>query len=587
MSNKVLNFIISAKDGASAVFQRVGTGIKGMYSKLTSLPTLIAGSAIAASIGKAVSAFMNAERVSLQLAAALAKAGDASKETRKRMEDFASTMQQVTGADDEAVKSAMALALQFGVQVDEIEEVTKAALGLSAAYNVDINTAMQAFGRTAAGAQARLQMLGIQTDESMSKSEIMALMLKKGAEGFAQYETRMAGVGGAFTRFKNSLGDTIEKIGGAIARGVGLQDVFSKLQARLDAMDFTGLMKKLAVLKDIFADLFSSEKGERDQAWADLGAILKAAWSDAVSAAIGLLAKAMPILGGALGSAAKAAFTGPTERDLRMMAERELVAEGRGGEIGGEQVTRYGNFGLRYDEYKKANPEIVATIEGKMDEIRRRLAEEAGKAYQSPDPGKSNLENVMEQIAGRRKAEPAPAAEDTITPTAGRPGKTLEQIEEERLFEENRAKIEKEAQERDKVDREAREAAAKAEESYRMGQMSPEALAEALGAKIAELEVGGVNDFEAPEYFDLLARRDDVLKDIEQSRAEAAENMKGLVAQREEAFQQRTGFADLSTMYDAARGQDYDAQREIAESTRRTAELCAKIVEEARKGGIL
>ncbi len=156
------------------------------------------------------------EQAEADLAAALKTTGDATEETTKRLHEFASSIQKTTIYGDEAILQGMAFAKQMGVQTDQLEDATTAAVGLAAKYNLELKTAFMLIGRAAAGNTGMLARYGIVLDENLSKEEKFAELLKIGAGAMGTAEDKAKTMAGRMQQMKNAVGDAMEVIGGTL-----------------------------------------------------------------------------------------------------------------------------------------------------------------------------------------------------------------------------------------------------------------------------------------------------------------------------------------------------------------------------------
>lgn len=129
----------------------------------------------------------------------------------KKLQEVASALQDVTTYGDEATMQAMALGVNMGLEAEQMEDATKAAMGLASAHGLDLNSAMQLVAKAANGSTARLKQYGISVDEGKSKSEQFADVLKQCNDKFdlAKAET----FGQRLTQLGNAWGDLKEQVG--------------------------------------------------------------------------------------------------------------------------------------------------------------------------------------------------------------------------------------------------------------------------------------------------------------------------------------------------------------------------------------
>ena len=171
---------------------------------------------IAAAAAVSLKAYSEQEDALVRLRSALDLVGDASEANMQRFSAFASEIQKATVYGDELVLSVMAQGRNLGIQTDQLEAATKAAVGLAEKYRLDLNTAMMLIGRAANGNTAMLRRYGISLDDTLSPQAKFAELLRLGAEGFKLAEDRAKTTSGQLLQLKNAFGDLQEQIGEAL-----------------------------------------------------------------------------------------------------------------------------------------------------------------------------------------------------------------------------------------------------------------------------------------------------------------------------------------------------------------------------------
>ena len=172
---------------------------------------------IVAGVALALKNFAEEEDAINQLRSALSRTGPVSDATVNHFREFASSMQAVTKYGDEMILSQMAYAKNLGVNEAQLEDVTKAAIGLSAAYRMDLGTAMMLLGRAAKGQTQLFTRYGIMLKENTSAEEKYQEVLMKGMEAFGLAEAETRTLTGSIAQLRNALSDLLEIIGAAFA----------------------------------------------------------------------------------------------------------------------------------------------------------------------------------------------------------------------------------------------------------------------------------------------------------------------------------------------------------------------------------
>ena len=156
--------------------------------------------------------------------------------------EYAGELQKATVYGDETILQAMSLGMNMGIQGGQIKQAAKAAIGLAAAYNLDLNTSMKLIAKANSGSTAALQHYGITLDKTKSQTEQFNELLKKGADSFALAEAQAQTTGGRIQQMSNAWGDLKETIGEFI---VNLFDVGEATGGITDMMvDLSATIKK-------------------------------------------------------------------------------------------------------------------------------------------------------------------------------------------------------------------------------------------------------------------------------------------------------------------------------------------------------
>ena len=330
---------IKAINKTRRVFRVVSQQLKKMGSMALSAAKRIGMISLAA-VGTAaamVRVYTKQEDAELDLVAALRNRGDAYDELMPKLKAHASALQDQTRYGDEEILSQMAYARNLGVTADKLEDAASAAVGLAAAYRIDLKAAMMLIGRASVGQTSMLTRYGIVLGDTLTAEEKFneLLSIGRGKMNLAKEATNTTS--GAFAQMRNRLGDMIEHFGGAIAKGFQLVDFFKKADAGIKAfisrLEASGVIERWAEkARDTFGDVLTivealSAGGARRQAAAEG---LKKIGSDFAQSAAAKLLQYAPLIGDAIGRAAKAAFTGAAKSvRLTDMAAQQLRSRGQ------------------------------------------------------------------------------------------------------------------------------------------------------------------------------------------------------------------------------------------------------------------
>lgn len=149
-----------------------------------------------------------------ELAASLHATGIHSDALVKKLQEQASAIQAVTIYEDDLIASATALMQNIGqLSADQLPKAQKAAIGLAAAYRMDLNTAFQLVGKAAAGNTGLLGRYGIVLKSTGGHQEKLNELLEIGAGKFELAEAEAKTALGAIEQFKNIAGDFMEVLG--------------------------------------------------------------------------------------------------------------------------------------------------------------------------------------------------------------------------------------------------------------------------------------------------------------------------------------------------------------------------------------
>lgn len=210
---------LSAKTGSFVSGMKQSERQVQTFASVVGRATGILGGFFAAS--SSVRAFAQQEQALRRLGDALSLTSSLSKGTLSSMEAFASEMQQLTTIGDETVLAMLATGASIGrLGGHELQEATKAAIGLSRVLGTDANAAMLLVARAAAGNTSTLSRYGIQLDETMTAQERFAEVLKIGAAGFRLAEGEAQTATGRIAQLGNSVSDLQETFGGLISNAL-------------------------------------------------------------------------------------------------------------------------------------------------------------------------------------------------------------------------------------------------------------------------------------------------------------------------------------------------------------------------------
>ena len=171
------------------------------------------GAALAVAAVKAAGAAGIQEKAEFLLASALKNTKNATGVSIDELKKYASNLQAVTTVGDETSLKTMQLGLSMGISAEEIGDATKQAIGLSKAYQVDLNASMKLVALGRAGEFSMMARYIPQLRGMTDKTKMAAIANEAMAKGFeiakAETETYL----GMVEQLTNILGDLWEDVG--------------------------------------------------------------------------------------------------------------------------------------------------------------------------------------------------------------------------------------------------------------------------------------------------------------------------------------------------------------------------------------
>jgi len=166
---------------------------------------------------EAAKAFAESEKQSLRLNAAISASQTIGSSGRRALDDLAASTAKLAGVDDDAVTGMEAMLVSTGRTTDEIKKMMTAALGLSNATGVDLNTALTQINSTFSGTVGRLDRmtpaLKDLTEEQLKNGGAVDILLAK----YGSLATALAGSSSAsMANFETQLGNVQEALGSLV-----------------------------------------------------------------------------------------------------------------------------------------------------------------------------------------------------------------------------------------------------------------------------------------------------------------------------------------------------------------------------------
>ena len=174
----------------------------------------------------------------LRLANAMQLAGNYSSQAVDGIAKMANALEEQTGvADDAIIANAAYLSSLTRLNGDGLKQATQAALNLSAAVGIDLQTATGLVAKGIEGNVSAFKRYGIVIEEGATKTETMERVLSTlntrfGGAAKANIQT----FGGAVTALGNSFGNLIEAFGSAIVDNKVVVETIKALAKALNSM---------------------------------------------------------------------------------------------------------------------------------------------------------------------------------------------------------------------------------------------------------------------------------------------------------------------------------------------------------------
>ena len=177
-SDRSANFVIAAKDAATAPMGRIGKAMGSLRSaagtafKAIGAAALAAGAALVAFAANAVMAAAEDEKQTIRLNAALKARGYQMDQLSPKIEEQIKAMQRL-GFTDDQVRSGLEVGSRFFKNQENLLRANAVAANIAAATGKDLSTVMLAIGRGAQGTTRGLTTLGIEVEKGAKLKDIL------------------------------------------------------------------------------------------------------------------------------------------------------------------------------------------------------------------------------------------------------------------------------------------------------------------------------------------------------------------------------------------------------------------------------
>lgn len=178
-----------------------------------------AAAAVFGELLKGADAAIAEEQALKQLATSLALSGQYSKDAQASLQAFAGSMEELTGVQDDVVaKNLAVLSSMTKLSAEGLMQAQKAALDLSAAFSIDLETATRLVGKGIEGNVEAFKKYGIEVQAGKTQTENFANVLSalSGLQGSAA--ASMQTFGGALKGAENAFGNFTEELATAVTK---------------------------------------------------------------------------------------------------------------------------------------------------------------------------------------------------------------------------------------------------------------------------------------------------------------------------------------------------------------------------------
>jgi hypothetical protein len=229
-SNHDVNLILKARDEASAKLNRLSGTIRGLALGIAGY---FSAAAITGFLKSSVSAFAESEQAARGLSDALQSMGQSG--DISGLESFSKQMQELTTYEHDAVLASMKLGVTIGgLSGRDLTAATTAAIGLSKAFNIDLDSAMRLISKGATGNFNAFSRMGITFREGETDAQKYAEVLARGAAGFSIARGETDTFDGTLKQLSNSWRVAKENLGQYIAGNEGLRTFIQALQVGIE-----------------------------------------------------------------------------------------------------------------------------------------------------------------------------------------------------------------------------------------------------------------------------------------------------------------------------------------------------------------
>ena len=312
---------VSAAKKIGAAFSRAWSGIRTGLRRLT----VALGVAVGA-MAATVRAAMKQETAEMRLANVIKRTGQAAGLSAKEMQEYAASLEMMTGVDDEKIMEAMSILATFTsikganfkattemlLNMAEVlgQDLPQSAVQLGKALNDPLTglTALRRVGVSFTEAEKDMVKQLVETNQlAQAQTKILQILSDQGFGGAARAARDT--LGGAWRFLKAQFGTLMEAIGAVIADSMGLRDVFEAIGMKF--VEWADKIKNSEGVKKFFVDVRKAAEGllgvfekiisgDIMGGFKILGELFVAIALDMGSVFVKIVAKAAPAIGAAI-----------------------------------------------------------------------------------------------------------------------------------------------------------------------------------------------------------------------------------------------------------------------------------------------
>jgi hypothetical protein len=174
---------------------------------------VLGGAGIIAGFNSMMKAAGEAEEAQHNLNRAIEASGASLEQWSGELNDAAGALEELTGLSDEAIRNAMAYAINMGVAASSAEDFTKAAIGLAKITGDDLQGAMKSLMLAQQGEFMMLQRSIPALRSAKTDTERLAIVNEMARKGYEAQQLSLGTYAGQMRLFKENVGDAAEEMG--------------------------------------------------------------------------------------------------------------------------------------------------------------------------------------------------------------------------------------------------------------------------------------------------------------------------------------------------------------------------------------